>query len=127
MDPRLERSVKVVDAVGGEEHYSAVILELLQEDSKRATSQLPATILDLAVSGAEEENSLEMRRLRRMSAVVRASRKMSHSSRRRIAFHLLASSRTSSRDSSISMAVSPSSPALMEYSGCCISSATETV
>lgn len=69
-------------------------------------------------------NELDINRLRCKSAVVLVSRKISHSSRRRMAFHLLVNSRTSSRESSTSVAVSPSSPADIEYRGWCICSAT---
>ena len=61
---------------------------------------------------------------RSRSDVVRFSRKTSHSSMRRMARHLVDSSSTLWSWCSTSPAVLPSSPALIEYKGFFISSAT---
>src|SRR4051812_15216431 len=99
MNPTLERCIEVGDAVGCEKHHALVVFKFLQEDCE--SKQWHRT-------GREVAQGLpDIRRLRRMSAVVRASRNISHSSSRRIAFHLSVNSRTSSRESSTSAAVSP--------------------
>jgi hypothetical protein len=119
VDARLKSGIKCGNSIRCQEHHTAVVLELLQKDLGRR-------VLSFEASDREPwaKNSLDTSLFRPISAVVRASRKISHSSRSRIAPHFVVSSSTRSSDLSTSAAVSPNSPALIEYSGWRISSAT---
>jgi len=105
VDAGRERLVEVADPVRGEEEDARVVLENAKED-------LEVSELEIGFTRRKEEevDRPDTKPFRMKSCGVRAARKTSASSRRRMHPHLLASAKCVSRADSTSLAVVPRSP-----------------